>query len=278
MSSVAFYVVAHQDDWEFFRGHQAYADIEQTPPDVKVIFIYTTAGDAGRDDYWIKREAGALRAQACALNKMQKPNNYHAVRDTAIVNGHKIVRFRQARVETEPFKVVSYHMRLPDGISGSGSSLHQYQSLQELRLQGKPITSLVHPDDPTTSTTYHSWEDFYSTLGQILEEETALTANPHPWVNAADWNATFNPEDHTDHRETSLALQEVHKATHNQFGRAWFKTYCTKYLPPNLDKTALIWKKAVYDEYASMGGCEATEWADYGAKSYWRSVEAGAPE
>lgn len=49
--NVCFYVVAHQDDWQIFRGDQAYADYNYTS-DVKIVFIYTTSGDAGATDGW----------------------------------------------------------------------------------------------------------------------------------------------------------------------------------------------------------------------------------
>jgi hypothetical protein len=266
MSSVAFYVTAHQDDWELFRGYQAYVDIEQTPADTKIVFIYTTAGDAGReDDYWERRELGALRAQACALNRMQQPNNYHLLPDVFIANGHQIARFQQARVVKEPIKVVSYHMRLPDG--------HKLESLQNLHQNGQPITAIGQP-----TTTYTSWNDFCSTVGAILEHETAQTTSPNPWVNAADWNEQYNPEDHVDHRETALALQAVYQATNNKFHRAWFRTYCTRGLPMNMDGARLMRKRAVYTEYASAAGDEAQEWADYGPKDYCRTVPAGQSE
>ena len=41
---VVFYIMAHQDDWQLFRGEQAYADINTHS--VRAIFIYATAGNA----------------------------------------------------------------------------------------------------------------------------------------------------------------------------------------------------------------------------------------
>ena len=59
-SSLAFYVTAHQDDWELFRGQQAYKDLATSTN--KVVFIYVTAGDAGRTNgWWEARERGALQ-------------------------------------------------------------------------------------------------------------------------------------------------------------------------------------------------------------------------
>jgi hypothetical protein len=281
MSSVAFYVTAHQDDWEFFRGQQAYLDIVASPADTRIVFIYTTAGDGGQeeDSYWANRALGAHRAQACALNRMQEPNNYHLVKKTFTVNGHDILRFEQARVPEDPIKIVSYHMRLPDGVSGNGSAPRKNQSLRNLHQNRKPITSIRLEDDPTEpSTTYASWDDFCSTLGAILKDETAQTSNPHPWVNAADWNDDINPGDHSDHRETTLALQEVYQTNNNQFHRAWFQTYCTGGLPANLYEPEFYYKLAVYEAYASAAGRESAEWQAYGNKNYCRTVLAGQSE
>ena len=57
MKTVTFYVVAHADDWQLFMNPDAFKDI--TMPDSKVVFIVTTAGDAGKEDnYWKAREEG----------------------------------------------------------------------------------------------------------------------------------------------------------------------------------------------------------------------------
>jgi hypothetical protein len=67
MSYVAFYVSAHADDWISFRGHQAWGDLKETGDDVRIVFVYTTAGDAGRDDgWWHRREDGDREAQGYA--------------------------------------------------------------------------------------------------------------------------------------------------------------------------------------------------------------------
>ena len=60
-SSLAFYVTAHEDDWELFRGQQAYEDLATSTK--KVVFIYMTAGDAGHTNgWWEAREQGAVAA------------------------------------------------------------------------------------------------------------------------------------------------------------------------------------------------------------------------
>src|ERR1700761_6558189 len=62
-SNLCYYIVAHQDDWQLFYGQQAFSDLIE--PGARVVFIYTTAGDAGgSEDWWRAREQGALAAQS----------------------------------------------------------------------------------------------------------------------------------------------------------------------------------------------------------------------
>src|SRR5947209_5394289 len=61
MSGVVFYISAHQDDWQLFRGERAYRDLRA--PGLRVVFVYTTAGDSGDGpgaSWWRARERGAL--------------------------------------------------------------------------------------------------------------------------------------------------------------------------------------------------------------------------
>src|SRR4051794_39951989 len=56
-TKVSFYVVAHADDWQLFMQPNAYNDLMD--PGSKVVFIITTAGDAGGTKaYWDAREEG----------------------------------------------------------------------------------------------------------------------------------------------------------------------------------------------------------------------------
>ena len=54
---ISFYVVAHADDWQLFMHPNVHADF--IAPQCKVVFIITTAGDAGKGErYWLAREEG----------------------------------------------------------------------------------------------------------------------------------------------------------------------------------------------------------------------------
>src|SRR3954454_18953043 len=56
-AEVSFYIVAHADDWQLFMQPNAYKGLVDA--DHKVVFIVTTAGDAGNEErYWRAREEG----------------------------------------------------------------------------------------------------------------------------------------------------------------------------------------------------------------------------
>src|SRR5438105_4373860 len=130
-TALCFYVCAHADDWQFFRGEQAYDDINT--PNVKVVFIYTDAGDAGRiDGYWEAREQGALASVRRAVAAISpEPLTTRMV----TFNGHPIVQYTCGNT-------VSYFLRLPDGFLGKGYPIHNNQSMSQLRDLGMPITAI----------------------------------------------------------------------------------------------------------------------------------------
>lgn len=118
-NDLCYYVVAHQDDWQLFYGQQAFSDLAEA--DARVVFIYTTAGDAGEsEEWWWAREQGALAAQAlpggCSLP--QHP-------DAVLINDHRIAAYDSG-------SVISYHMRLPDGnVNGDGFEKTSNVSLEK---------------------------------------------------------------------------------------------------------------------------------------------------
>src|SRR6187551_82250 len=108
VTSVVFYIGAHQDDWQLFMSPQAYDDL--IADGTRVVFIYTTAGDAGGDPNWGRgRSAGALSSIQYALHQ-----RIEALQpELSEVNGHPIARYTIGNT-------VSYYLDLPDG-NGDGS-------------------------------------------------------------------------------------------------------------------------------------------------------------
>lgn len=260
---ISFFVVAHQDDWQLFYGQQAFSDLKEA--DSRVVFIYTTAGDAGKTGgWWQARERGALASQALALG-LDPPQHPGTIE----INNHPIAIY-------DAGSFVSYHMRLPDGnVKGNGFESTGSVSLDKLLIGCIPrITAL------DLSATYTSWGDFCTTLGAIIERERAQSGVAHPWVNAADWSWHCSPQDHSDHKATANALRNMFCQRGMIFNRLWFVTYSTGNRPANLAGDALRQKESVWLAYKQKVEAIADadflrwEWEQWGAKSYHRPVPA----
>ena len=185
---VSVYVVAHEDDWQLFMGLNGYNDIQD--PTTKVIFIYTTAGDAtftgpaADMHYVLSRERGALNSVRFCGNIKSLADTIPVCRNT-MVSGHMIYHV--------PYKnVVSYFMRLPDGCFSSG--LHG-QSLEYLH--NRKISSITAVD---SSATYTSWNDLAATVRRIIKTEAVSCKDIT--LNIPEPDIMLNPGDHPDHRFT----------------------------------------------------------------------------
>jgi GlcNAc-PI de-N-acetylase len=256
MSVVAFYITAHQDDWQFFRGEQAFADLNT--PDARIIFVYTTAGDAAKTDgWWEAREEGAIASVRRAIAKSPLTISIEKI------NNHPVTTYSCGNS-------ISYFMRLPDGIAS--------QSLSALR--DGSISSLTAVDN---STAYNGWDDFCNTLETIVRQETAASSSPNPWINAPDYDRGLSPDDHADHKATADALRRFADSFCN---RAWWVTYDIQNRPVNLIDGGFENKKALFFAYAEVvyelttknGNPEPpnqTEWNWWGNRSYCRLAPFG---
>ncbi|MCR8963342.1 PIG-L family deacetylase [Brevibacillus halotolerans] len=261
--SISFYLQAHPDDWQLFRGDYAYNDLHASQ--TKVVFIYTTAGDAGSvKGWWETRERGAV----ASIRKALKPTPLTI--DIAQFNDHPIVRYTSGNS-------VSYFLRLPDGMDGSGSKEYNNESLSKLRDSNKSITAV------DKSTTYTSWSDFTSTLKEIMDFESNAVGAKYPWVNVADNDSKYNPGDHMDHKATSDAVSTFAKGNYN---RALYVTYDVKNKKANIGGAALTNKKNLFYAYANEVYSQTVangdpvdqqlfedEWYWWGNKSYSRNIK-----
>lgn len=256
----SFYVQAHQDDWQLFRGEVAWYDV--TNSSNKVTFIYTTAGDEGfKNGWWESRERGAIESIRSILPKQP------VILEIININGHPIVRYRCKNTS-------SYFMRLP--------GCAEICSLKELAL-GSP--SCIAVDN---STSYSSWTDFMNTLKEIIDRETPKSLTSKTWINISEPNPKVNPGDNPDHFYTSLAVLELLKKF--EIGRRnvlLYQTYCTKDKKDNIEVEILRNKRDIFDAYKKefldemtknggdyddlKGGCE-WEWGQWGNKSYARTL------
>jgi len=137
---VVFYIGAHQDDWQLFMSPQAYTDL--IADNTTVVFIYTTAGDAGVEASWGRgRSAGALSSIQFATRQRIAAITPELV----VANGHALPCYTIANTR-------SYFLNLPDGnMDGSGFPATGSASLQRLHAgQTRLITALA--DQPAYAT------------------------------------------------------------------------------------------------------------------------------
>src|SRR5690242_6350092 len=103
MAFVSYYICAHQDDWQLFRGEQAALDVARA--DSHVVFIYVTAGELDHSDQGVARQAiwwaREHAAMACVEMLTGEPSEPPSIIE---VCGHRITRHVCANT-------VSYFMR-----------------------------------------------------------------------------------------------------------------------------------------------------------------------
>ncbi len=235
--STTFYFSAHPDDFMLFMN--PYWDV--TLSDVRVAFVFVTAGDAGggtlpaNQPYYLGREAGAQRAirfmADVANSSIATP-----VFSTVTMNGHNI--YRMAYKNT-----YAYFLRLPDGnADGSGFPLTGNTSIAKLK--SGQITTLTAING---SATYRGWADLVTTVTALVKSQASGSVNV--WLNGPDPSPTTNPGDHSDHLTTGsvvVAAQPtlpcVNLALHTGYSIGGLE---------NLDIESIENKTSVYANYSS---------------------------
>ena len=229
-SRISFYIVAHADDWQLFMQPHAYQDLVDER--IKVVFIVTTAGDAGcHQSYWHAREEGSKSsirfclAPRISLTESSEVGNF---------NGHQIYY-------STINHTTSYFLRLPDGnLDSNGFERYNHESLP--RLKDAEIPKITAVDK---STTYHSWEDFYKTIEAIILYESAEI--PEISLNYLNPDKAANPDDHPDHAATGHAIQQV--ASGSTFIQNLFVGYSVNNADNKLGDHDLFWKAAMFAAY-----------------------------
>lgn len=188
-STVSFYIIAHADDWQLFMNPEVLRDLNN--PAKKVVFIVTTAGDAGRGSlFWKAREEGMkssirfcrriISRERTAIKKVREFHfNYCALDD-----------------------VTCYFMRLPDGgLSGDGFISNNHQSMS--RFQCGDIKQLTSLDGLVQ---FSSWERFCEAIEALIAGEAGRECVDINYLNP---DRIANPGDHPDHQATGAALKQV---------------------------------------------------------------------
>ena len=263
--SIEFYIAPHNDDWQLFCGHQVFQDLKQE--NKKVVFIYTTADDAGQDPLWWQLgEKGAIAS-------IQQVHSSATLKTSvAHFNNHPITQHRLNHI-------VSYCLRLPDGLpDGSGTPAYNFQSLKKLQEANLTISAVDQ------STEYTSWQDFCNTLQEIIKFESNGFAQDACRINCIDYDSTLNPNDHSDHIATASAIRQV---VDGRYHHRWWLSYYSYYCQPNIFGVDLENKQRLFTAYLNqtkshtyakkITRMRANEWICWGNKGYYRTMHLNHP-
>jgi hypothetical protein len=233
---VAFYFVAHEDDWQLFMNPSAFYDVLDAA--TKTVFIHLTAGDAGlgtntggrKHPYYAARETGAENA----IRFMADSDN-RAPDDTQV----STPAFNDRQIRRVSYRnTVAYFLRLPDGSpEGDGYADTGDQSLR--RLAQAQIRALTAVDG---SASYSGWSDLTSTLRAIIELERGQAPTIH--LNLPEVDTRLNPGDHPDHYMTGQAALAATEGLSAH--RVHYVGYSSAKSPENLSAKDRDMKCAVY--------------------------------
>ena len=248
------YVSAHPDDWQLFMNPNAFESLQKD--DTKVMFLHTTAGDAGQgmnNNYTLAREEGSFRAIRFLVNaKNGRTDSRLEIQQQPLeINGHKIRRF-------DYDNAIVIFMRLPDGnYYGPGYDTTGNSSLFKFYTEQIPSFTTVD-----SSATYSSKKDLVVTLTKLLKQEVADSGEIQ--INIADTDSIINPGDHSDHRFTSYFMQNVARNLNLKSVRLYTE-YETSNKPMNV-------KDDLFLISAGCWGATASGLSDEGHYSTWDSV------
>jgi GlcNAc-PI de-N-acetylase/Fibronectin type III domain len=221
-----FYIHAHADDWQLFMGEKANASLKSAS---KVVFVYTSAGDANQGTaYWQLRETAAQNS----IDALYAGTGWTCGVQT--VNSHALRRCVRGIA-------VSYYFRMPDG-AVSGEGFGGRGSIAQLR---DGIRSSLTAIDG--STTYTSWADFSATIGAVIDLESGNATSPAVQVHAPEYDRAINPSDHSDHYATADAVRAA-SLTHT-WTLDWYIDYRIKNLATNLTQAAHDIKQSAFYAY-----------------------------
>lgn len=223
-------VVAHADDGQVFMGD---AIVDRVRAGHRLVFIYLTAGDHGRDSvYWQLRENAALQSARIALSL---PASARASCDNVHLDTHSIGRCRLG-------PTVSYFLRLPDGNrNGAGFARNHFESLRKLR--AKQLS--VHAIDGTG--TYRTWQDLTTTVTRLVRTNAGDTSPGEVVLHTTDPSVRTNPHDHYDHRMAGKLTENLLRAT--QWAGRYYVGYAVATRSPNRTTRQQQEKLEVFEAY-----------------------------
>lgn len=251
------FVGAHPDDWQLFMGDVAYRAVRGG---TRTVFLYTTAGDAGRSAaYWLARERGALASVGFALGLAPPDSASADVGDRLIagcadtlIEGRSVRRCRLATT-------ASYFLRLPDGnLGGEGFAATGLRSLARIAAGSGPPLSPLEGEG-----SYSDMDAVGAVVAAVLRfEATAARATPgQVRVHATDPDTVFNPNDHADHRATGRVAAVLTRA--NGWTLVQYAGYSTAQWPTNLDAERFAQKAGLFMAYDRARVIADPAWSAY---------------
>ncbi len=229
-NKISFYIVAHADDWQLFMCPNVYNDLAS--PGCKIVFIITTAGDAGMGEkFWQAREEGLKSSiRFCIAPFAAKAE---AVNQRAF-NGHTI-SFCEINNTT------TYFLRLPDGnLDGCGFAACNFQSLSQFK--SRQISDFNALDN---SATYLNWSELVGLFESIIAFE--LKGIPDAVVHYINPDMLINPGDHPDHIATGCIIQNM--ASINCMHQMLYIGYSSIPQGDILSLPGLFWKSGMFAAY-----------------------------
>ncbi len=233
VDELAIFISPHLDDWQLFMGEKAYSFLSSN---IESIFIYITAGDAGKDElYWKTRERGAMASIHAVLG--DNGQTVERYQDILSKNGNRKIYYRKYK------NTHSYFLRLPDGeMDGRGTKRFKNQSLLKLRKGELENITSIDQENPSNFTSSDISEAVNAIILIHLGEK-----NPH--IFAIDAGSSLK-DTHSDHYATSLYARDVAQKLKNPKCRGTvYGDYRIKYRPVNLSDGAHKEKELLFLEY-----------------------------
>ncbi|KAF0693983.1 Aste57867_15096 [Aphanomyces stellatus] len=192
-SRVVFYTTAHQDDHELFMSAKYHESISD--PSTKVVFVYTSAGDAGEGQQWrLARQLGTVAASTVWVDHVGLYNSQQ-LQDTVLVAGHDIARVSVGNI-------AHYFLCIREDNGNDEAGVFQF-GLLELLYGSNPVPPMDQP-----AAVYVNRAAFRDVLQGIFD----LEANG---IGAVEIHgqAQENQNDHPLHVATGNLIEEIVAST-----------------------------------------------------------------
>ena len=229
-AGVSFFIVPHADDWQLFMQPNACTGL--VAPGQRVVFIITTAGDAGKGEhYWKAREEGCKSSIRFCLAPHATLTEVDGVQQ---FNNHPVYYWLVNNA-------ICYFLRLPDGnLDGSGFPGYNHQSLSKFRKGEVDALSTVD-----NATTYNSWKDLCATLQGIITVES--NGIPNTRLHYLNPCTSANPHDHADHIATGQVVQAIDALA--AMPQALYMGYHSRQEGKPISEPDYFWKAGMFAAY-----------------------------